>query len=274
MILVHAEVVKNTSSATVNSEMKIPPSISIVGTGNVAEVLGQRLIEAKLNIVSVIGRNENRARQLSTKWGCEIESYENITGDLILVAVSDEATTSIVDALNKNKLVAITSGSIELSEINHPNSGIFYPLQTFSKDRTSVLIQFPLLIESKTDEMTEILFFIGQKISSQVEICNSEKRKKVHLSAVFMNNFSNHMIQLGQSLAVKNLVDPNLFNDLIQETFEKLKLLNPKESQTGPARRNDLETIQKHLDQLDSPEKEIYIQITNSILKTYGYDEL
>ena len=82
------------------------------------------------------------------------------------------------------------------------------------------------------------------------------------------------MIQLGQSLAVKNLVDPNLFNDLIQETFEKLKLLNPKESQTGPARRNDLETIQKHLDQLDSPEKEIYIQITNSILKTYGYDEL
>jgi predicted dinucleotide-binding enzyme len=110
MILVHAEVVKNTSSATVNSEMKIPPSISIVGTGNVAEVLGQRLIDAKLNVVSIIGRNESRTQHLSTKWGCAIESFENITGDLILVAVSDEATISIVDALNINKLVAITSG--------------------------------------------------------------------------------------------------------------------------------------------------------------------
>ncbi len=135
-------------------------------------------------------------------------------------------------------------------------------------------ITFPLLIESKSAQISDILKKLGIKISDKVEYCNSEKRKRIHLSAVFINNFSNHLISLGQNLAEKNNLDPQLFSALIEETFVKLKVLSSEEAQTGPAVRNDLTTIKSHLEMLDGNEKEIYKLLTNSLLKTFGHDQL
>jgi predicted short-subunit dehydrogenase-like oxidoreductase (DUF2520 family) len=123
-------------------------------------------------------------------------------------------------------------------------------------------------------ELAQAIGEVGSKISSVVEYCDSEKRKRIHLSAVFINNFSNHLISLGQKLAQKNEINPLLFSALIEETFEKLKELTAEEAQTGPAVRNDLATIKSHLELLEADEREIYKLLTNNLLKTYGHDQL
>jgi predicted short-subunit dehydrogenase-like oxidoreductase (DUF2520 family) len=123
-------------------------------------------------------------------------------------------------------------------------------------------------------ELAQAIGEVGSKISSVVEYCDSEKRKRIHLSAVFINNFSNHLISIGQNLAEKNNIDPQLFSALIEETFAKLKELAAEEAQTGPAVRNDLTTIKSHLEMLDGNEKEIYKLLTNNLLKTFGHDQL
>ena len=147
-------------------------------------------------------------------------------------------------------------------------------MQTFSKSRRNSGITFPLLIESKSAEVSDVLKELGTKISDKVEYYDSEKRKRIHLSAVFINNFSNHLISIGQNLAENNNINPQLFSALIEETFAKLKDLSSEEAQTGPAARNDLTTIKSHLEMLDGDEKEIYKLLTNNLLKTFGHDQL
>jgi predicted short-subunit dehydrogenase-like oxidoreductase (DUF2520 family) len=268
------EVARNTSNVTENNRMNFPPTITIIGTGNVAEILGQRFIDKGLQVVSVVGRNKERTTELSQKWSVPIEKIEEISGDFILVCLPDSVTKDVVEQIDNQKVVAYTAGSILLTEITHPNCGVFYPLQTFSKSRRNSGITFPLLIESKSAQISDILKKLGTKISDKVEYCNSEKRKRIHLSAVFINNFSNHLISIGQNLAEKNNIDPQLFSALIEETFVKLKVLSSEEAQTGPAVRNDLTTVKSHLEMLDGNEKEIYKLLTNNLLKTFGHDQL
>jgi predicted short-subunit dehydrogenase-like oxidoreductase (DUF2520 family) len=268
------EVARNTSNVTENNSMTFPPTITIIGTGNVAEILGQRFIDEGLQVVSVVGRNEERTAELANKWSACCENIAEISGEFALVCLPDSITIEVVEQIDNQKVVAYTAGSISLTEITHPNCGVFYPLQTFSKSRRNSDITFPLLIESKSAQISDILKELGTKISDKVEYCNSEKRKRIHLSAVFINNFSNHLISIGQNLAEKNNIDPQLFSALIEETFAKLKELAAEEAQTGPAVRNDLTTIKSHLELLDGDEKEIYKILTNNLLKTFGYDQL
>ena len=250
------------------------PSISIIGTGNVAELLGQRLLNAGCVLSSVIGRNQRRLVQLSSDWKCNIESIDAISGDIVLVAVSDDVTIEIIEQIEQNKIVFYTAGTIDINLIKHPLVGVFYPLQTITKNRIPKIDSFPILIESEHPEVIKKLNSIAQLISNQVSVCNSIERNKIHCIAVFINNFSNHVIHIGQSIATKEKIDFSLFSSLLKETFEKLNEMNAKEAQTGPARRNDIETISNHLNLLTESEKSIYLALTNSILTTYDHDQL
>jgi predicted short-subunit dehydrogenase-like oxidoreductase (DUF2520 family) len=250
------------------------PSISIIGTGNVAELLGQRLLNAGCVLSSVIGRNQRRLVQLSSDWKCNIESIDAISGDIVLVAVSDDVTIEIIEQIEQNKIVFYTAGTIDINLIKHPLVGVFYPLQTITKNRIPKIDSFPILIESEHPEVIKKLNLIAQLISNQVSVCDSIERKKIHCIAVFINNFSNHVIHIGQSLATKEKIDFSLFSSLLKETFEKLTEMNAKDAQTGPARRNDLETISNHLNLLTESEKSIYLALTNSILTNYSHDQL
>ena len=250
------------------------PSISIIGTGNVAELLGQRLLNAGYVLSSVIGRNQHRLVQLSSDWKCNIESIDAISGDIVLVAVSDDVTIEIIEQIEQNKIVFYTAGTIDINLIKHPLVGVFYPLQTITKNRIPKIDSFPILIESEHPEVIKKLNSIAQLISNQVSVCNSIERNKIHCIAVFINNFSNHVIHIGQSIATKEKIDFSLFPSLLKETFEKLNEMNAKEAQTGPARRNDIETISNHLNLLTESEKSIYLALTNSILTTYDHDQL
>jgi predicted short-subunit dehydrogenase-like oxidoreductase (DUF2520 family) len=250
------------------------PSISIIGTGNVAELLGQRLLKAGCILSSVIGRNQRRLVQLSSDWKCNIESIGAISGDIVLVAVSDDVTIKIIEQIEPNKIVFYTAGTIDINLIKHPLVGVFYPLQTITKNRIPKIDSFPILIESEHPEVIKKLNLIAQLISNQVSVCDSIERNKIHCIAVFINNFSNHVIHIGQSIATKEKIDFSLFPSLLKETFEKLNEMNAKEAQTGPARRNDIETISNHLNLLTESEKSIYLALTNSILTTYDHDQL
>jgi predicted short-subunit dehydrogenase-like oxidoreductase (DUF2520 family) len=250
------------------------PSISIVGTGNVAQLFGQKFYDIGIEIASVVGRNEVKLKELSDHWNTKIEKLETISGDLILVAIPDESVLEIISRIDPNKPVFYTAGSINLQSISHPNCGVFYPLQTITKIENQKDIKFPLLIESKTESLSQVLFELANQISESVQYCDSEKRKQIHLSAVFINNFTNHMIYLGYKIAKQNSIAPSIYSDLLRETFEKLSLINPLDAQTGPARRNDLKTIRQQIEMLDETEKELYISITDSILKTYFHEKL
>jgi predicted short-subunit dehydrogenase-like oxidoreductase (DUF2520 family) len=249
-------------------------SVSIVGTGNVAQVFGQKFHDSGIKIASIIGHNEEQLRELSNRWNTKRETLESASGDLILIAVPDKQVREITNQINLHKFVVYTAGSIQLDTILHPNCGVFYPLQTITKNIKGADFKFPLLIEAKNEALNQILFDLGSKISDTVEYCDSEKRIKIHLSAVFINNFTNHIIFLGHKIAKQNHINPTIFNDLLKETFDKLNQLEPYDAQTGPARRNDLKTIRQQIDMLDEHDRDLYITISNSILKTYLHEKL
>lgn len=250
------------------------PSISIIGTGNVAELFGNRLIDAGITISSISGRNQERLQELSSRWKCTINSLDKIQGDIVLVAVSDDVTKAIIEQLNPNQIVLYTAGTIHITSITHPLLGVFYPLQTISKNRISKLGNFPILVEYLQPEVEKIVLLLAHALSTKVTFCSSTERNKIHCIAVFINNFSNHLIHLGQKIAKSEQIEFELFSGLIQETFEKLTEMNAHDAQTGPARRNDLKTIYNHLNVLQEPEKSTYKNITNSILSTYNHDQL
>ena len=154
---------------------------------------------------------------------------------------------------------------------NSARSGVFYPLQTFSKDREVDFENIPLCVEAKNLEDLVLLKKLAKAISKSVYEISSEQRKSLHLAAVFVNNFTNHLYHIGNEICRKNKLPFDILKPLILETASKVNTLPPIEAQTGPAKRNDEETIEKQLDQLQNREqREVYQILTNSIKASYG----
>jgi predicted short-subunit dehydrogenase-like oxidoreductase (DUF2520 family) len=193
--------------------------------------------------------------------------------DLYLVAVSDDAIEDVIKLIPENKPFAHTSGSAELSR-----GGVFYPLQTFSKDIEIDWKNIPILIEEITDvetRRTTSLLEIAKNISQNVHITTPEKRRRLHLSAVFACNFTNHLWTISEELLSEKNISFDLLKPLIYQTFRKIENHHPKDVQTGPAIRNDLKTLEKHRDILRKDAinsvftiSEIYDLLTKSIQNT------
>lgn len=247
--------------------------VSIIGSGNVA----QHLIVALQN--SVINGTEMEliqvfARQKTTLF--HLLDFNKITddwstlaeADLYIITVSDDAIATVSEQIPyKNKLVVHTSGGISLEAIASNNrKGVFYPLQTFSKNKAVDFKIIPICIESQNASDYQLLQKVAQSISDSVFAINSEQRKALHLAAVFVNNFTNYLYKIGNDICIENNVPFEILKPLIQETAEKIMRLSPNEAQTGPAIRNDIETINAHLSFLsDENQKNIYKILTQSI---------
>lgn len=251
--------------------MKGINSISIIGTGNVAFHLGNGLLEKGITINSVFGKDRSKSKELANLWNCNIaESLSLIDSDLILVCVSDDAVNSVISLLPKNSKIAYTSGSVEISSIeDHENIGVFYPLQTFSKIKSVNLFEVPFLIEALDTVFAQELFDLAWKLSRNVQFATSLERKKYHLAGVWINNFTNHIVFQAKNYLDKNDLDWNLVLPLLNETVEKIKILDPFDAQTGPARRNDLQTIDQQEEMQNGIQKEIYSLLSKSIIDTY-----
>lgn len=244
--------------------------ISIIGSGNVAHHLIQAFEQSgEVELVQVFARNRQSVAGMvaDTKIISEYQLLEQ--ADLYLISVSDDAIAEVSEQLPfSGRFVAHTSGTKPLNILSDKNrKAVFYPLQTFSKSKQVDFSQIPICLESQNPQDLEVLNEVAGKISRNVYEIDSEKRKSLHVSAVFVSNFVNHLYRMGEEICQKNDISFDILKPLIIEVADKINYLSPKDAQTGPAKRGDQKTIQSHLDYLqDDPEKyEIYKLLTQAI---------
>ena len=248
--------------------------VSIIGSGNVAQhliiaILNAEESDGKIELVQAYARNASALAHLLEFDKITTDLSQLKPADLYIIAVTDNAIKIISDELTfKNKLVAHTSGTTEIDVLNDNNrKGVFYPLQTFSKTKSVDFSTIPICLESQNASDLQTLETVGKAISNATYILNSEQRKALHVAAVFVNNFVNHLYQLGNEICIENQVPFKILKPLIEETANKIMSLSTEEAQTGPAKREDQETINAHLAFLqEGNKKNIYELLTQSII--------
>jgi predicted short-subunit dehydrogenase-like oxidoreductase (DUF2520 family) len=247
--------------------------IVLIGGGNLAYHLANQIIVSKgLQLVQIYNRNLAKIEIFNSVTKITNDLNELRDADIYIIAISDNSISSFSKKLNlQNKLVVHTSGAMSLNNLkSNSNKGVFYPLQSFSKNKKINFSNVPICIEAENKEDYNLLERLAKQINSPVYKVTSEKREKLHVAAVFVNNFTNHLYHLGEEICLEEKLPFEILKPLIKETSNKIKRLSPKEVQTGPARRNDTETIDKHLELLTQNKQEIYKLLSNSIAKTYG----
>jgi predicted short-subunit dehydrogenase-like oxidoreductase (DUF2520 family) len=256
----------------------IQQNISFAGAGRVAGVLSRELFRIGFRIDTIVSESKTNGKSLSDSCGASWSSDLVFTDstDIIIVAVPDHKLKSVLDSIkcSPDTLIVHTAGSVGIDifpeQIKH--KGVFYPLQTFTKGRKIGFNDLPFLIESSDEKSSLILVNMAEALGGKVYFMDIEQRKMIHLAAVFACNFSNHMLTLAKEVTSKAGLSFELLKPLIYETLSKAMDIGPENSQTGPALRNDKNTIENHLELLSSsPDlKSIYIEITESIIKYYN----
>jgi len=249
--------------------------ITIIGSGNVASHLASAFKNAGHRIVQVYSRFIQNAALLAYHIGAEpIDNLSLINPEtnIFIISVNDDAIISTAQGLAKyGKLTVHTSGAVSLGALSAivSKAGVFYPLQTLSKNKEIDFFTVPLCIESIDEDTTDQLEQLAQTISNHVYRVNSEQRKVLHLAAVFACNFPNYLYGVAQQLLEKQQMDFEMLRPLILETAQKVQDHLPAEVQTGPAVRNDENTMAAHLQMLNNEPalKSIYTLLSQEIIK-------
>lgn len=255
--------------------------ITILGSGNVAEALGSYFLKAGLDTFEVFSRNEKTGKALAGRLKAKFQPDSKklkIHAGLYLIAVPDNSIKSVANKLDeklrlKAKLVH-TSGATKSTVLKSccENFGVFYPLQTFTKGRRISSKEFPICITASSSKLEKELYQLGKQLSDNVHVISDAERASLHVAAVVVNNFTNHLLTLGTDYLEKQKLPADLLNPLIKETVNKALKFGPKNSQTGPAKRGDQKSIDAHLRMLKkNPElSKIYQLLSSSIEKYYN----
>lgn len=260
--------------------MTTAPSVSFIGSGNLAWHLAPALDNAGFVVREVYSRNPKHAAALTGRlYQAEVKAtldFSTSNSRFFFIAVSDDAIESVVRdiILPEDACLVHTSGSQPLEILNFAaidSIGVFYPLQTFSKSKKIDFKEVPIFIEANNPNTEQLLSGFAKSISKRVTRIASEERKALHVAAVFAANFTNHMLTISKKILEENSLSFDLLKPLIQETITKSLSVGPENSQTGPASRGDLEVLDRHLSFLqESPEwAEIYKLVSQHIIDTY-----
>jgi len=254
--------------------------VVFIGAGNVATQLSLAMQEAGFSVVQIFNRSIHNVQLLAEELKCNYTNdLKEITtdADLYIFAVKDDALHDIAATMPANKGLWIhTSGSLPMDLFNGyaVAYGALYPLQTISKQHKTDLSKVFFFVEGNTKHTETAICNIAFKISKQVRVMSSERRKYLHLAAVFACNFSNHLYTIAAQILEKQGVEWNVLQPLIDETAKKLYFMNPKEAQTGPAVRNDLSIMELHKSLLeDEQTRQLYTMISESIQSQYINNE-
>lgn len=248
--------------------------IVIIGSGNLATNLSLALEDAGQDIVQIFSRTEVHAKELADKVGCSYTSSPDAVlsdADVYILSVKDDALLRLIPTICsacKNGLFLHTAGSVPMSlfEGSASQYGVLYPMQTFSKNRRVDFREIPCFIEASSPQTLSIVRSLAKCISDHVVVCDSEKRKKLHLAAVLACNLTNHCYRLAERVLEAEQIDFSLFLPLIEETARKVKTLSPKEAQTGPMVRYDQGVMRMQMEMLpDDRTREIYRLMAESI---------
>lgn len=249
-------------------------SVTILGAGNVAMHLYKAFEKAEnIHLVQWFNRSQWALEPFKNKKETTTDISQLKPADLYILAVSDGAIKKLSELLPfKNRLAVHVSGVMTLHELDKKNRrGVFYPLQTLSKERAIDFAQVPICLEAEHKEDLTLMKSLAEAIGSRFYTFNGEQRSALHLAAVFVNNFTNQLYRTAHEIADAKGVDFNILKPLMLETVKKLDDLSPYQAQTGPAVRGDLRTIKKHLKMLDKPlHKELYNLLTQAIAQTHG----
>ncbi len=248
----------------------------IIGAGNLATQLALALTEKGVLVKQIFSRNLDSARELAEKTGADFTNDLSTllpASDLYVIAIKDSAIQEVLEniLLDETKLIVHTAGSVPMNILDgfSGNYGVFYPLQTFSKNRKIDFSDIPICIEANHPANLMKLQELADKLSGSVHQIDSDDRKTLHLAALFANNFVNHFYSIGEILLQNKKLNFDLLKPLIRETAEKIEFLPPLDAQTGPAKRNDQTIINAHLKMLhDQPElQKIYRLMSESIFQ-------
>ncbi len=249
-------------------------SVVILGAGNVATHLYKAF--KKADDISLV-QWYNRSLKSLQFYKNEVEITSDISSlkeaDIYILSVSDDAVANLSRKLPfTNKLVVHTSGSVNIHDLDKKNKrGVFYPLQTFSKDTETDFTEIPICIEALEKSSHPILKKLAQAIGCKSHRINGDQRAALHLAAVFVNNFANQLYRIGHEITESSGAEFDILKPLIAETARKIETLSPYIAQTGPAKRNDKKTIKKHLSLLENDmHSDIYKLLTKSIQQTHG----
>ena len=250
--------------------------IVIIGSGNVATVLGRKFKTAGHQVLQIVSRNASTASKLAYELDTESTNYTSIinrNAEVYIIAIPDDAIAGLVADLQlPGKVVAHTSASVSKNVLQNVTAhyGVFYPLQSLRKEDSGIT-EFPFFYDGSDELTKKKLAALAGSISPQPALqAGDEARMKLHVAAVIVNNFTNHLYALAEAYCKKEGLDFKQLLPLINETTDRLKETTPSLSQTGPATRNDAETIKQHLALLTHhPElKKVYEFLSASISNT------
>lgn len=225
--------------------------ITLIGAGNVGHHLALQLKRCGFILNQIYSKTKENALSLANLVQAEaINELHKIqaTADIYIIAVKDDAILPVAKALPqlKSKLVVHTSGAVPSTALApfFDAYGVFYPLQSFSKHKTIDFWQVPLCVFSP--QQAPVLMQLAKDISHYTYPINDAQRARLHIAAVFMNNFSNFMVGIAEDLCQQEEVPFEILEPLLKQTFEKLKQGSARTVQTGPAARGDKVTLEKH----------------------------
>jgi len=248
--------------------------VVLLGSGNVASHLALALNAAKnVDLLQRYGRNNKNSSFFDPSIPFTSSLNELQKADIYIIAINDDSIEAFSENLKQlSGLVVHTSGSVSMTTLyDKLRRGVLYPVQSFSKGKAIDFKSVPLALETENEKDYELLYKLAASVSEQVIQVDSNKRKKLHLSAVFANNFSNYMFLTAKDICDQNDLPFEILKPIILETAQKLTHTDPIEAQTGPARRNDTKVIEKQLISLKDEKKQIYSVLSEAIKKRYQH---
>jgi len=246
--------------------------VGIYGSGNLAWHLTRWFSQKRTNLVGLSGRDSEKCKKIWPDFLMPDELEQK--ADIIFLAVPDAALSKVASQFEgSKKIIAHCSGATSLNVLsNHfENAAVSWPLQSFTRDVFLQYDEIHTLIDASNQHTLQTMLQFWQTLTRNVHPMTEKERQTLHLAAVFSSNFVNHLIHISHKLVSTKGLDLELIQPLIEATVAKAFETNPLNSQTGPARRNDLVTIEAQLKLLaEQPEwKTIYSAFTQSIIKTY-----
>lgn len=254
------------------------PRVVFIGAGNVATHLAPAFEAAGVGeVIQVYSRTLRSASALASKlWEAEAtDSMDDIRqdADIYVVSLADHAAAGVISSLKPNRALWLhTSGSLPIDVLDplSRKTGVFYPLQTFSKRAQLDISEVPLFIEGSTPGVEAQIREIGEKIFANVRHADSDLRRKMHVAAVFACNFTNHLWTIADDLLRQEGLTLEVLHPLMKETMRKaIASESPADGQTGPAVRGDRAVMDKHMSMLDSDMGQIYSLLSESIEKRH-----
>ena len=248
-------------------------NVVLIGSGNVATVIGRLVTRNNHKVIQVVSRNIDHAKMLAGELNAAFSDYNgqlDKSADIYIIAVSDMAIHECVQHFNiHDKIVVHTAGSVSKDVLKNTayNYGVLYPLQSLRREMQEIP-NIPFLVDGNNEAVLKAIYDFAKTLSANVQVMHDDDRLKLHTAAVIVSNFTNHLYAIAEDFCNREHVDFGLLKPLILETASRINEKSPSEVQTGPAVRKDIHTLDKHLKILANHPKlrTTYMRLTDSIM--------